>query len=93
MVVFYLSIYFVLSYIVFFLPFSLFSFLHSNQIQIQTPILNFNFPSVKVNTNVIIKSTICNIIIYSFPCYLFMEGINSFIKSPFLFSILFSFIL
>jgi hypothetical protein len=78
--------------ITYFLLFSLFSFLHSNQIQIQTPILNFKFPSVKVNTNVIITSTIYNIIIYSSPCYLFMEEINSSIKSPFLFSILFSFI-
>jgi hypothetical protein len=79
--------------ITFFLLFSLFSFLHSNQIQIQAPILNFKFPNVIVNTTVIITSTIYNIITYSFPCYLFMEEINSSIKSPFLFSILFSFIL
>jgi hypothetical protein len=39
-----------------FLLLSLFSFIHSNQIQ--TPILNFKFPSVKVNTNVIITSTV-----------------------------------
>jgi hypothetical protein len=72
-----------------FLLFSLFSFLHSNQIQ--TLILDFKFPSVKVNTNVIITSTIYNIIIYS--CYLFLEEINSSIKSPFLFSISFLLIL
>jgi hypothetical protein len=72
-----------------FLLFSLFSFLHSNQIQIQTLILNFKFLSVKVNTNMIITSTVYNIFIYYFPCYLFMEATNSFIKSPFLFSISF----
>jgi hypothetical protein len=33
---------------------------------------------------VIITSTVYNVSIYSFPCYLFMEGINSFIKIPFL---------
>jgi hypothetical protein len=69
--------------------FLLFYFLHSNQNQI--PILNFKFLSVKVNTNVIITSTVYNIIIYS--CYLFMKEIDSSIKSPVLFSILFSFIL
>jgi hypothetical protein len=72
-----------------FLLFSLFSFIHSNQIQIQTTILNIKFPSVKVNTNVITTSIVYNIFICSFPCYLFMEATNSFIKSPFLFSISF----
>jgi hypothetical protein len=66
MVVFYLSIYFVLSYIVFFLPFSLFSFLHPNQIQIQTPILNFKFPSIKIPPNMNIYSIVYNIIYYFF---------------------------
>jgi hypothetical protein len=41
--------------------------------------LNFNFSSVKINPHVNINSTVYNIIIYSFPCHLFMEGINGFI--------------
>jgi hypothetical protein len=44
--------------------------------------LNFNFSSVKINLYVNINSTVYNTIIYSFPCHLFMEGINGFI--PFL---------
>jgi hypothetical protein len=43
-----------------------------------------NFPSVKIKTKVNITSTIFNIIIYYFPCYLFRGGINGFIKIPFL---------
>jgi hypothetical protein len=31
-----------------------------------------------------LNSTVYNIIIYSFPYHLFMEGINGFIKIPFL---------
>jgi hypothetical protein len=39
---------------------------------------------VKINTTVNITSTIFNIIIYYFPCYLFMGRINGLIKIPFL---------
>jgi hypothetical protein len=42
--------------------------------------LNFKFPSVQINTNVRITSIVYNVIIYSFPCYLLMGGINGFIK-------------
>jgi hypothetical protein len=66
------------------------NFKHS--IQIQIPVLNFHFPSVKINPNVNINSTVYNIIIYSFPFHLFMEGINGFITIPFLiFYFMFSF--
>jgi hypothetical protein len=58
-----------------------FNFRYLNQIQ--TPILNFKFPSAKINTNVNIISNVYYIIIY-FPCHLFMEGINGFIKIFFL---------
>jgi hypothetical protein len=39
-----------------------------------------NFPSVKIKTKANITSTIFNIIIYYFPCYLFMGGINGLIE-------------
>ena len=61
-----------------------FSILFSNPIQIQTHVFNFNFLSVKINPNVNINSTVYNIIIYSFPYYLFMGEINDFIKISFL---------
>jgi hypothetical protein len=64
--------------------FSLFSFLFQIPTQIQIHVLNFKFPSVKINPNVNINSTVSKIIIYSFPYYLFMEGINDFIKIFFL---------
>jgi hypothetical protein len=41
-----------------------------------------NLPSVRINTNINMTSTIFNIIIYYFPYYLFMGGINGFIKIP-----------
>jgi hypothetical protein len=45
----------------------------------------FQFSQVtKINTNVNITSTVSNIIIYYFLCYLFMGGINGLIKIPFL---------
>jgi hypothetical protein len=61
-----------------------FPILFSNPIQIQTPILNFKFPSAKINTNVNVTFTVYNTIIYPFPCYLFMGGINGFINISFL---------
>jgi hypothetical protein len=53
----------------------------------QIPICNskliqLQISSAQANTNVIMTSTIFNIIIHYFPCYLLREGINSFIKSP-----------
>jgi hypothetical protein len=72
--------------------FSLFSFLFQIPTQIQIHVLNFKFPSVKINPNVNINSNVYNIIIYSFPYYLFIEGINDFIKIFFLiFYFMFSF--
>jgi hypothetical protein len=54
-------------------------------LQIQTYVLNFNFSSVKINTTVNINLTVYdNIFFYSFPYYLFMGGINGFIKIPIL---------
>jgi hypothetical protein len=67
-----------------FLFFFCFSILFSNPTQIQTPILNFKFPSVKINTNVNINSTVYNVIIYSFLYYLSIKIINDFIKISFL---------
>ena len=55
-----------------------FKVLTSNSIEIQTHVLNFNFSSVKIIPN--INSTVYNIIFYSFPYHLFMEGVNGFIK-------------
>jgi hypothetical protein len=49
--------------------------------------LMFELPSFQLSNITLFKditSTISNIIIYYFPCHLFMEGINSFIKIPFL---------
>jgi hypothetical protein len=43
------------------------------------------FSSVKINTNVNITSIVSNIIIYYFPCYVFMGRINGFLKIPILF--------
>jgi fatty acid desaturase len=53
----------------------------------QIPISNSKFIKLQIysaqaNTNVNMTSTIFNIIIHYFPCYLFREGVNSFIKSP-----------
>jgi hypothetical protein len=61
---------------------STFNLKYPNQIQI--PIFHFQFfSSVKINTNVNITSIVSNIIIY--PCYVFMGGINGFLKIPILF--------
>jgi hypothetical protein len=66
--------------------FSILIFKHPTPIQ--TPVLNFNFPSVTINTTVNITSTIFNIIIYYFPCHLFMGGINALVEifSPIFYS-------
>jgi hypothetical protein len=46
--------------------------------------LNFKFPSVQITTIVNITSIVSNIIIYYFPCYVFMGVINGFLKIPIL---------
>jgi hypothetical protein len=61
-----------------------FFFSISNSNSISNSCLNFKFPSVQITTNVNITSIVYNIIIYSFPCYLFMRGMNGFINISFL---------
>jgi hypothetical protein len=39
---------------------------------------------MKINTIVNINSTVYTIIIHSFPCYLFLGGINDFLNISFL---------
>jgi hypothetical protein len=72
----------------------LFLFSLSNPILIQTNVLNFKFPSIQIIPNVNINSTVYKIIIIIilfFPYYVFMEGINDFIKILFhLFYFMFS---
>jgi hypothetical protein len=63
-------IYFSFLFLFFFFPIS--NFKHSTQIQIH--VLNFHFPSVKINPNVNLNSTVYNIIIYSFPYHSFKIG-------------------
>jgi hypothetical protein len=58
----------------------------SNSIQIQTPFLNFKFPSVKVNTSVIITSTLYHIIIYLFFSLSFIYQRNKWFHKLFSFS-------
>jgi hypothetical protein len=48
------------------------------QIQFKFKISISNLPSVRINTNLNMTSTIFNIIVYYFPYYLFMGGINGF---------------
>ena len=56
----------------------------SNSNSISNSCLTFKFPSVQITTNVNITLTVSHIIIYYFSCYLFMGGINSFIRISFL---------
>jgi hypothetical protein len=44
------------------------------------PYFEFQTPSFKINTNVNLNFVVYYIIIY-FPCHLFMEGINGFIRN------------
>jgi hypothetical protein len=56
---------------------------HSN-FEFKLLFLISNFPNVKIKTNVNITSIVPNIIIYYFPCHLFMGGITGFIIILFL---------
>jgi hypothetical protein len=77
---------FILYFIIFLSPFLFLFFLFYSKVLTSNSKLSLlisNFPGVKINTTVNITSTIFNIIIYYFHGYLFMGGINGFIKIPF----------
>ena len=68
----------------FLFSFHVFWFLTLNSIHIQLMFWTPRFTNIQINPSVNTNSVVYNIIIYSFPCYLFMRGMNGFINISFL---------